>query len=167
MSVFQQPADPDRRPLKIVIPPRAGPGAQPAIPAAGGDQGRNIINRDLPCREVPPCGRELPIFRPCASSLRFGGRVPRKISNARFRDPIFKLRKGLDRIFSGRYSFLTQPPANHGCGGVTLDGFVKSPDAALRFILRHCGVRQSTPHSSEFARLACGLFTKPSHFFDF
>jgi hypothetical protein len=25
------------------------------------------------------------------------------------------------------------------------DGFVKSPDAALRFILRHCGVRQSTP----------------------
>ena len=44
------------------------------------------------------------------------------------------------------------------------DGFVKSPDAALRFIPRRCGVRQSTPHSSEFARLACGLFTKPSHF---
>jgi hypothetical protein len=54
------------------------------------------------------------------------------------------------------------------------DGFVKSPDAALRFILpllsqgqAYCGVRQSTPHSSGFARLACGLFTKPSHFFDF
>jgi hypothetical protein len=34
----------------------------------------------------------------------------------------------------------------------------------LRFIPRHCGVRQSTPHSSGFARLACGLFTKPSIF---
>ena len=41
------------------------------------------------------------------------------------------------------------------------NGYVKSPDAALRFILRHCGVRKSTPHSSGFARLACGLFTKP------
>jgi gas vesicle protein len=28
----------------------------------------------------------------------------------------------------------------------------------LRFILRRCGVRKSTPHSSEFARLACGAF---------
>src|SRR4030065_171050 len=43
-----------------------------------------------------------------------------------------------------------------------VDGSVKSPDAALRFILRHCGVQQSTLHSSGFARLACGLFTKPS-----
>jgi len=49
-----------------------------------------------------------------------------------------------------------------------LDGFVKRPDAALRFILprlspgQACGVRNSTPHSSGFARLACGLFTKPS-----
>jgi hypothetical protein len=50
---------------------------------------------------------------------------------------------------------------------VKLDGIVKSPDAALRFIFRHCGVRRSTPHSSGFARLACGHFTKPSHFFDF
>ncbi|MDP2838554.1 MAG: hypothetical protein Q8O11_00745, partial [Syntrophales bacterium] len=48
-----------------------------------------------------------------------------------------------------------------------LDGFLKSPDAALRFIPRHCGVHQSTPHSSGLARLACGLFTKPSHFQDF
>jgi hypothetical protein len=53
------------------------------------------------------------------------------------------------------------------------DGFVKSPDAVyhlqvtLRFILRHCGVRHNTPHSSGFARLACGLFTKPSYFHDF
>ncbi len=43
------------------------------------------------------------------------------------------------------------------------DDFVKSPDAALRFTLRRCSVRQSTPHSSGFARLACGLFTKPSY----
>src|SRR4030042_1675158 len=43
-----------------------------------------------------------------------------------------------------------------------IDDSVKSPDAALRFTLRHCSVRQSTPHSSGFARLACGLFTKPS-----
>jgi hypothetical protein len=42
------------------------------------------------------------------------------------------------------------------------DGFVKSPDAALRCILRRCGVPKSTPHSSGFARLACELFTKPS-----
>jgi hypothetical protein len=48
-----------------------------------------------------------------------------------------------------------------------LDGYVKSPDAALRFILRHCGVRRGTPHSSGFARLACGLFTKPSPFATF
>ena len=47
------------------------------------------------------------------------------------------------------------------------DGFVKSPDAALRFILpllsqgqAYCGVRKNTPHSSRFARLACGLFTR-------
>jgi hypothetical protein len=54
------------------------------------------------------------------------------------------------------------------------DGFVKSPDAALRFILpllsqgqAYCGVRHSTPHSSEFARLACCLFTKLSIFSTF
>ena len=39
--------------------------------------------------------RALDIFRPCASSLRYEGRGGRKISNARFRDPISKLRKGL------------------------------------------------------------------------
>ncbi len=43
-----------------------------------------------------------------------------------------------------------------------LDGFVKSPEAALRRILRRCGVPKSTPHSSGFARLACELFTKSS-----
>jgi hypothetical protein len=50
------------------------------------------------------------------------------------------------------------------------DGIAKWPDAALRFIPRRCGVRQSTPHSSGFARLACGLFAMPSQiqgFYDF
>jgi len=44
---------------------------------------------------------------------------------------------------------------------MNLDGYVKSPDAALRFILprlspgqAYCGVRNSTPHPSGFARLA-------------
>ena len=41
---------------------------------------------------------------------------------------------------------------------IKLDGIVKSPDASLRFILRHCDVRPSTPHSSGCARLACGSF---------
>jgi hypothetical protein len=39
-----------------------------------------------------------------------------------------------------------------------IDGFVKNPFAALRGILRHCGVAASTPHSSGFARLATGDF---------
>lgn len=38
------------------------------------------------------------------------------------------------------------------------DDIVKSPYAALRFTLRHCGVRVSTPHSSGFTRLASGAF---------
>jgi len=41
---------------------------------------------------------------------------------------------------------------------MNVDGFAKSPDAALRYITRRCGVRKSTPHSSCFARLACGPF---------
>jgi len=40
------------------------------------------------------------------------------------------------------------------------DGFVKSPFSALRFILRHCDVLLSTPHSSEFARLETETFYK-------
>ena len=39
-----------------------------------------------------------------------------------------------------------------------LDGFVKSPSAALRCILSHCGVQVSTPHSVGFARLASEAF---------
>ncbi|MCX5910240.1 MAG: hypothetical protein NTY64_24465 [Deltaproteobacteria bacterium] len=43
------------------------------------------------------------------------------------------------------------------------DGFVKSPSAALRCILRRCGVPPSTPHSSGFVRaLHLELFTLPS-----
>jgi len=47
---------------------------------------------------------------------------------------------------------------------ITFDGFVKKPDAALRFIFprlspgQACGVPKSTPHSSGLARLACGIF---------
>ncbi|MDZ4165796.1 MAG: hypothetical protein U1C55_11780, partial [Smithellaceae bacterium] len=60
------------------------------------------------------------------------------------------------------------------------DDFVKSPDATLRYIPpppsrgQACGVFRGhvpipsgfrnmspMPHSSGFARLACGLFTKP------
>jgi len=39
-----------------------------------------------------------------------------------------------------------------------LDGFVKSPSAAFRFILRHCSVLLCTPHSSGFSRLASVSF---------
>ena len=39
-------------------------------------------------------------------------------------------------------------------GSESSNGRVKSPYAALRFLLRHCGVRDSTPHSSGVARLA-------------
>jgi hypothetical protein len=51
-------------------------------------------------------------------------------------------------------------------------GFGKSPDAALRFLPprlspgQACGVRKSTPHSSELARLACGLFYEAVLFSD-
>jgi hypothetical protein len=48
-----------------------------------------------------------------------------------------------------------------------LDGFVKSPTAALRFIFRHCGVLVSTPHSSRFTSLAFGAFYFAVAFFDF
>ncbi|MCX5906900.1 MAG: hypothetical protein NTY64_06875, partial [Deltaproteobacteria bacterium] len=39
-----------------------------------------------------------------------------------------------------------------------IDGFVKSPSAALPCILRRCGVLPSTPHSSGIVRLASGVF---------
>jgi hypothetical protein len=49
-----------------------------------------------------------------------------------------------------------------------IDGFVKSPYAALRFktLIAICwgGVPVSTPHSSFLARLASGAFYKPVSF---
>jgi len=39
-----------------------------------------------------------------------------------------------------------------------LDGFVKSPSAALRFTFVVAAYLLSTPHSSDFARLASGAF---------
>ncbi len=39
-----------------------------------------------------------------------------------------------------------------------IDGFVKSPSAALHCILCHCGVPICTPHFSGFARLASEAF---------
>jgi len=48
------------------------------------------------------------------------------------------------------------------------DGFAKSPYAALRFILRHCGVRfpvRLVPQDSRV--LPPALFTQPSRFQDF
>jgi hypothetical protein len=42
------------------------------------------------------------------------------------------------------------------------DGFVKSPHAALRRILRHCSAPQVRFIPCGFARLACEHLTKPS-----
>jgi len=43
-----------------------------------------------------------------------------------------------------------------------LDGFVKSPISALRFIPLALRRTARTPHATGFARLELGLFTKPS-----
>jgi len=45
---------------------------------------------------------------------------------------------------------------------VKIDGFVKSPISALRFIPLSLRRTARTPHSTGFARLELGLFTKPS-----
>ncbi|MCX5908948.1 MAG: hypothetical protein NTY64_17675 [Deltaproteobacteria bacterium] len=42
--------------------------------------------------------------------------------------------------------------------GSIIDGFVKSPSAALHCILRRCGVLPSTLHSSGIVRLTSGAF---------
>jgi hypothetical protein len=52
---------------------------------------------------------------------------------------------------------MRKPPPQSGWLS-NLDGFVKTPSAALRFIFRHCSVRLYTPHSSRLARLASGAF---------
>jgi len=46
--------------------------------------------------------------------------------------------------------------------GFLFDDFVKNPISALRFIPQSLRRTKSTPHSTEFARLELGLFTKPS-----
>jgi hypothetical protein len=45
-----------------------------------------------------------------------------------------------------------------GNGHAKEDGFPKSPISVFCCILRHCGVRPSTPRSSGFARLELGTF---------
>src|SRR3990170_677431 len=55
----------------------------------------------------------------------------------------------------------------HLSSGDFVKSRVPSWRAALRCILRHCGVTISTPHSSEFARLAYGAFYKVVHFWCF
>jgi hypothetical protein len=45
---------------------------------------------------------------------------------------------------------------------VKIDGFVKNPISALRFIPLSLRRTARTPHSTGFARLELGLFTKPS-----
>jgi hypothetical protein len=66
------------RPLKIVIPPRAAHFSTLRLLAS--------LQRRNP---------RFALKQSFLRALRCGGRGPRKISNARFRDPISKLRKGL------------------------------------------------------------------------
>jgi hypothetical protein len=68
----------------------------------------------------------------------------------------------------GRQSPLLSPQQPHSSPlERNIDGFVKSPSAALRFIFRHCSVLSCTPHSSRFARLASGAFYCAVHLRDF
>jgi len=50
---------------------------------------------------------------------------------------------------------------------MNIDGFVKSPDAALRCILRHCGVRQVRLMTQALRALPANLFTNPSNMDNF
>jgi hypothetical protein len=47
------------------------------------------------------------------------------------------------------------------------DGFVKSPDAALRFIISHCGVRKVRLIPHGLRALPAALFTKLSYLASF
>jgi hypothetical protein len=69
----------DRRPLGIGIPPRAGYFSTLRLLTALQRQNSRFALKQLSLR-----------------ALRCEGRVPRKISNARFRDPIPNLYRGLD-----------------------------------------------------------------------
>jgi hypothetical protein len=60
---------------------------------------------------------------------------------------------------------IVKPVARPGAAGAdpgTVDGFVNSPISALRFSALSLRRKLSTPHSTRFARLELGLFTKPS-----
>jgi hypothetical protein len=50
----------------------------------------------------------------------------------------------------------------YSSGSIKFDGFVNSPISALRFSALSLRRTGSTPHSTRFARLELGLFTKPS-----
>jgi len=63
---------------------------------------------------------------------------------------------GFARLASGAFYFVVSIMTFYEF--IKIDDIVKSPDASLRFIPRHCDVRPSTPHSSGFARLASGAF---------
>jgi hypothetical protein len=53
----------------------------------------------------------------------------------------------------------------HGSDGLwIIDGFVKNPISALRFIPRHCGVRQVRLIPRDLRRLDLELFSLPSQF---
>jgi hypothetical protein len=45
-----------------------------------------------------------------------------------------------------------------------IDGFVKSPTSALRYILRHCSVLKVRLIPQDLSALNLDLFTKPSEF---
>jgi hypothetical protein len=76
--------------LEIVIPPRAGHfstlpfGKLRTGYSFAACHGEHVEPRAEALRQLP------------LLALRCGGRAPRKISNARFRDPISKLRKDLN-----------------------------------------------------------------------
>ena len=97
--------------MKIVIPPRAGHFSTLHLLASLQRRNSRFALKQSSLR-----------------ALRCGGRVPRKISNARFRDPIFKFRKGLKTAqASGKEDdYVT---------GANIDGFTKVANAMLA-----CGV---------------------------
>jgi hypothetical protein len=66
---------------------------------------------------------------------------------------LIKVKKKSGARLKGKTPMLVKEP-----GSWLSDGFVKSPSAALRCILSHCGVQVSTPHSVGFARLASEAF---------
>ena len=82
-------------------------------------------------------------------------------------DPVFRL--SACNAQAGRGDDFLRSRQNYSLGSrrkgfnrmnmsVNVDGFVKSPISALRYIVRHCNVLICTPHFSRFARLEPGTF---------